>query len=247
MNKIKLVILLAILGVSNTGVFADLRTDRSVIRNNTLRADTSVSRIEGERVIAIARFQEPIDAGDLYIAARVNGVLTFIANEGNEFSSTPVPFRANSLLSEEIIVLDLVGQGIPPGRYPIFKVVTQPGTDPLDFRNWIGGLGGLSSINFIIGLSDDESLDFDNDGFPDDDLDRDGFHDDDSDRDGFHDGDLDRDGFHDDEATLNKFSRVKERRGETGDDEQSQNESDDEGQDEHDANVRTRSRTRGVQ
>ncbi len=244
MKKIKLAIIIVILCVSNTGVLADLRTDRSVIKNN-LRADTRASRIDGERVVAIARFQEPI-AGDLYIAAQINGALTFIANEGNEFSSIPVPFRANSILSEDIIVLNIVGQGIPPGRYPLFKVVTQPGTDPLDFRNWIGGLGGLRSINFIVGLSDDESLDFDDDGFPDDDLDRDGFHDDDTDRDGFHDGDLDRDGFHDDEETRNRFARVKRRRGETGDDDQNQNELDDDDLDELDTNTRTRSRARGM-
>tara|TARA_R110002073_G_scaffold16629_1_gene63661 strand:+ start:848 stop:1213 length:366 start_codon:yes stop_codon:yes gene_type:complete len=118
-----------------------------------------------------------------------------------------------------------MGQGVPPGRYPIFKVVTQPGTNPLDFRNWIGGLGGLRSINFIIGLSDDESLDFDNDGFPDDDL--------------------NRDGFHDDEATLDRLARVKEKSGETGDDDQNQNELDDDNQDDENLRSRTRTSRRG--
>lgn len=183
MSKINFLIMLAILiSILSTNTLADLKTDRTVVRNDGT-----------ERVVAIARFQEPI-LGDLYVAAQVNGNLIFITNEGSSFSSTPAPFRADSVFSEEIVVLDANVEGLEPGRYPLYKVVTQPGTDPLDFRNWIGGLGGLRSINFLIGLSTDETLDHDDDGFSDDDLNRDGFHDDDIDRDGFNDFDLDRDG-----------------------------------------------------
>ena len=199
MNKVNLFIFSVILCALSTDALADLRTDRAVLKNDGTG-----------QIIAIARFLEPVE-GDLYIATQVSGALVFIINEGTAFSSTPAPFRANSLFSEDIVVLNVRDQGISPGRYPLFKVVTQPGADPLDFRNWVGGLGGLRSINFIIGLSSDESLDLDNDGFPDDDLNRDGFHDDDIDRDGFHDGDRDRNGF--DDAVDRKLDRINRRNG----------------------------------
>ena len=64
-----------------------------------------------------------------------------------------------------------------PDHYPLFKIITQPNMNPLDFRNWVGGINGLSRINFSIGLSVEESLDHDGDGFPDDDLNHDGYHD----------------------------------------------------------------------
>ncbi len=193
MQKIKALFFLIILSLVSTDTLADLKTDRSVNRNDGTH-----------RIVATARFLEPV-TGDLYIATQVNGELRFII-EGGAFSLEPVPFRPNDVFSEDIPVLDLSGQGIPPGRYPLFKVVTQPGTDPLDFRNWVGGLNGLSRINFIIGLPVNESLDHDDDGFPDDDLNRDGYHDDDDDRDGHHDDDLDRDGFHDDDLDRDGFS-----------------------------------------
>ncbi len=69
MNKINLFILLVILSVSNTFVLADLKTDRSVISNNSRE---STRGIDNERIVAIARFQEPI-SGDLHIATQVNG------------------------------------------------------------------------------------------------------------------------------------------------------------------------------
>tara|TARA_R110002073_G_scaffold325653_1_gene504922 strand:- start:1748 stop:2494 length:747 start_codon:yes stop_codon:yes gene_type:complete len=175
MNKIYLLILTVILSVFSTNLCADLKTDRAVVRNDGT-----------EQVVAVASFQEPI-AGDLYIATQVNGALLFILNDGKGFSTIPAPFQANSDFSTDLIVLDEPGQGISAGRYPLYKVVTQSDTDPLDFRNWIGGLNGLHSINFMIGLSSDETQDLDEDGFPDDDLNRDGFHDDDMNRDGFHD------------------------------------------------------------
>ncbi len=232
MNKKNLFIFSVILSVFSTNVWADLKTDRAVVRNDG-----------SEQIVAIARFQEPIE-GDLYIATQVNGALTFIANEGNSFSSAPVPFRANGLFSEDVVVLNISGLNVPPGRYPLYKVVAQPGTDPLDFNNWIGGLGGLRSINFIIGLPSDVTLDLDDDGFPDDDLNRDGFHDDDIDRDGFHDGDRDRDGFDD---ASRKRDKVRDRT-ETSDDDLNRRRvrdrdssgSGEESQDSSDENRRTR-------
>ena len=109
------------------------------------------------------------------------------------------PYRSHSHFSEDIDVLNISGLGIAPGLYPLYQVVTQPGTDPLNFMNWIGGLGGLSTINFTIGLPVNLSGDFDKNGFSDDDNNHDGFHDDDSNRDGLHDDDNDHNGFHDDD------------------------------------------------
>ncbi|WP_174484235.1 c-type cytochrome [methanotrophic endosymbiont of Bathymodiolus puteoserpentis (Logatchev)] len=43
--------------------------------------------------------------------------------------------------------------------------------------NWVGGLGGLSSFQYSIGLPPSVTNDLNNDGFPDDDKNHDGFHD----------------------------------------------------------------------
>ncbi len=172
MNKFNGLILI-ILFVISTNILADLKTDRAVINNDGT-----------EQIAAIVSFQESV-TGDLYVATRVNGVLLFIVNEGSSFSSTAAPFKSNNLFSNDITVLNVSAHGIPPGRYPLYEVVTRSGADPSDSNNW---LGGLHSINFLIGLSSDETQDFDNNGFPDDDLNQDGFSDDDGDRDGFHDG-----------------------------------------------------------
>lgn len=195
MKRTKFLILAIILSLNvvSTIALADLRTDRAVVKNDG-----------SEEIVAVARFSDPVE-GDLYIATQIDGELIFIVNEGIELSPTPVPFRANGIFTDDIVVLNASALGILPGRYPLFKVVTLPGTDPLDFRNWVGGLNGLSRINFSIGLPTNESLDHDDDGFPDDDLNRDGYHDDDLDLDGLHDDDSNRDGFHDDDSDRDGF------------------------------------------
>ena len=149
----------------NTQSFADLRTDRAVIKNDG-----------SENIFAIASFSEPVE-GDLYVATQVDGEIVFLINEGSEFSAEPAPFRADSQFEDDIVVLDQPVDGMVPGHYPLFKIITQPDTNPLDFRNWVDGINGLSRINFSIGLSVEESEDHDSDGFPDGDLNRDGYRD----------------------------------------------------------------------
>ena len=193
MHKINLLpfaIATALISLS-PNAFADLATNRPVVRNDG-----------NERVTAKVKFRSPVD-GDLYIATRVNGELLFLADEGNSFTTVITPYRSHSHFSEDIDVLDISGLGIAPGLYPLYQVVTQPGSDPLNFMNWIGGLGGLSTINFNIGLPVNLTGDFDNNGFFDDDLNHDSFHDDDNNHDGFHDDDRNHDGLHDQGDDLN--------------------------------------------
>ena len=205
MNKFNLLpfaIATALISLS-PNAFADLSTDRAVVRNDG-----------NERINATVKFQIPVN-GDLYIATLVNGKLLFLADEGKLFTPDIVPFRSNSHFSEDIDALDISGQGIDPGLYPLYQVVVEPGSDPLNFLNWVGGLDGLSTINFNIGLPVDLTGDFDDNGFfdddsnhdtfHDDDLNRDGFHDDDSDHDGLHVDDRNRDGYHDDDSNRDSF------------------------------------------
>ncbi|MBT3813447.1 MAG: hypothetical protein HOF98_11710 [Gammaproteobacteria bacterium] len=192
MIRITTLIYFLILSMVSATVLAELTTERSVISSDGT-----------QQINAIAKFQEPV-TGDLYIATQVDKELWFFIEDG-ALSLEPVPFRADSTFSGDINVLDLSGEGIIPGRYPLFEVVTQPNTDPLDFTNWVGGLNGLSRINYIIGLPVEESLDHDEDGFPDDDSDHDGFSDNDSDHDGFRDDDLDHDGFSDNDSDHDGF------------------------------------------
>jgi len=186
--RIKTIVMAIGLSTITQLAVAELNTDRAVIHSDD---DT-------HRVAAHANFATSV-SGDLYLATQVNGELLFFANGGQELTFEPVPFASNNEYSGQIPLFDFPAAGIAPGRYPVYQVVTQAGTDPLNFNNWVGGLGGLSVINFNISLPAEISGDFNNDGFADDDHDRDGFHDDDHDQDGFHDDDSDRDGYHDDD------------------------------------------------
>ena len=178
MKKFKLKHLGLIVGLNLVSVaaIAGLKTDRAVVRTDG-----------SDRISATVTFAEPV-SGDLYVATAVNGVLFMFADEGRKFSTDLEPFRANDSFSDDIVVLDFSGQGVAPGIYPLYQVVTRPGSNPADTNNWIGGPQGLSVINFSIGLTPDISGDHDGDGFADDDGDRDGFHDDDSNKDGVIDG-----------------------------------------------------------
>lgn len=177
--------------------FADLETNRAVVSNDG-----------SQEINATVKFRTAVN-GDLYIATKVKGKLLFLADEGSLFTTDVRPFRSNSHFSDDIFALNISGLGVVPGLYPLYQVVTEPGSDPLNFLNWIGGLSGLSIINFNIGLPVNLTGDFNNDGFfdddnnhdtfHDDDINRNGFHDDDNNHDGLHDDDLNHDGFHDDD------------------------------------------------
>jgi len=138
------------------------------------------------------------ESGDLYLATRIEGNLYFILNNGN-LSSTPVPYLSNQEFNGIYELPQFNTAGMPPGQYPLYQVITYPGSDVMNFTNWIGGIGALNVINFSVGLENTITGDFDSDGWPDDDQNHDGFHDDDHNKDGYHDDDHNHDGFHDDD------------------------------------------------
>ncbi len=189
MTQLKIIALaISCSAITNIAV-AELQTDRAVINDSA------------SRISATANFPTPV-SGDLYVATQINGKYIFFTDKG-EFLPTATPFSQNTEHVGKVTILDLPAEGSSPGRYPLYQVITNPGTDPLDFNNWVGGLGGLSKINFTIGLPTEQSGDFNNDGFADDDSNKDGFHDDDKNYNGFHDDDSDNDGFHDDDKDRN--------------------------------------------
>jgi len=190
--KIKAIVLAIGLSSLTTTAIADLHTSKAVLDN-----------AGQDRIHAIVKFNNQV-AGDLYVATLINGAFYFLAENG-QLGTDVRPFRQNQLFSEDITALDFATTGIVPGRYPLYQVVTQPGSDPLNFTNWVGGLSGLSVINFTIGLPSIEHGDLNNDGFADDDSNHDGFHDDDSNHDGLHDDDLNHDGLHDDDSNHDGF------------------------------------------
>ena len=141
-------------------------------------------------------FPEP-EQGDLYLTTVVAGQTYYITPTG--LSLEPTPFLANQTYEGSVELPQWNSLAIPPNNYPLLQFVVAAGADPLDVRNWVGGLTGLHRIQFkVLGL-DDVDEDRDDDGWLDDDLDRDGYHDDDHDKDGYHDDDLDEDGYHDDD------------------------------------------------
>ncbi len=173
-------------------VTADVRIERSVVGNQS-----------DDFVRATGVFNQTV-AGDLYLAVGVGQSLLFFTADG-QLVTSPEPIQSNQEFTGELPLLNLNVNGVPAGRYPLYQVITNPGADPLNFQNWIGGLGGLTVRNITIGLPVEVNRDFDGDGFPDDDLDHDGFHDDDRDRDGYSDDDLDRDGYSDDDLDRDGF------------------------------------------
>ncbi len=185
------------LGLSalSTSVSAELYTSKAVVANDA----------SNDMIYAAVRFAEPV-RGDLYVAVMIEGQLLFFADNGLIFSPEVRPFQAGQDFSTDITVLNLSAYGISAGMYPLFQVVTTPGSDPLNFQNWIGGPTGLSVINFNIGQPVTIHGDFDGNGFADDDANLDGFHDDDLNKDGFHDDDLNHDGYHDDDLNFNGIS-----------------------------------------
>jgi hypothetical protein len=151
-------------------------------------------------VIGLAPEEE---GGDVYVAAQIVGDPTlYFLNETENFQLLPAPFRRNAPPGSNLPLFSLAGAQLPPGKYILYSVVTEPNADVFDTRSWRGGWAGLRRLLFTAHQGQAISLDFDGDGFPDDDRNHDGFHDDDTDFDGFHDDDLNRDGFHDDDGNF---------------------------------------------
>jgi len=174
--------------ITNIAV-AGLQTERAVVNDPT------------QNIAASVQFPTPVK-GDLYIATKVGKQYLFL-NKAGQFTPETSPFSQATEYSGKVPLFNIPAKGSAPGRYPLYQVVTNPGSNPLDFNNWVGGLGGLSTMNFTIGLPPEQSGDFNNDGFADNDLNKDGFYDDDLNKDGFHDSDLNKDGFYDDDKNRN--------------------------------------------
>lgn len=138
------------------------------------------------------------EVGDLYVAVQVGDRLFFYGEDGS-FSEQAVPRSRAGHYSGEIDLFSFPPGVVPSFPYFLYAVVTDPGADVFDSRNWHGGWDGLGIELVQVGDFFFGSRDADGDGFYDDDFNRDGFHDDDMDRNGWHDGDLDHDGWHDDD------------------------------------------------
>jgi cytochrome c553 len=193
MNLFKLKSVAVAIGLSALSnlALADISTSKAVLGNDG-----------SERLAASADFTAAVE-GDLYIAIGVEEKLLFLANGGNSLTERVSPFAANQVYIGSIPLFNFSTAGISAGRYPVYKIVTRTGTDPLNFTNWVGG---LTSVNFMVGLPVAHSGDFDGDGFADSDLDQDGYYDDDLDKDGFHDDDHDKDGYYDDDHDKDGWS-----------------------------------------
>ncbi len=164
MKKLKLKPSVLALGLSlfTCMASAELSSNRAVVKNDG-----------SERVSASVNF--PILVfGDLYIATQVNGQLLFLTKGGKEFTPDIVPLTKNSEYIGKHDLFDFSGLGMVPGVYPLYQVVVNPGTNPLQPSNWVGG---LSSFQYSIGLPLSVTKDLNNDGFADDDMNHDGFHD----------------------------------------------------------------------
>ncbi len=142
------------------------------------------------------------ETGDVYVAAQIVGDTNFtlyFLDESGHFQLQAVPFRRNAGPESNFILFSLPGAQLPSGRYILYSVVTEPDADVFDTRSWHGGWAGLRRLLFTVHQPQPRSLDFDSDGWPDDDRNRDGFHDDDENFDSYHDDDRDHDGYHDDD------------------------------------------------
>lgn len=191
-TKLKSIVAVIALSVASNASFADLNTPKAVL--NTVN----------DRLVVSSSFVTPV-SGDLYLATIVGGKLIFLINNGQQASYDAAPFATNQTYQEPRILFDMSTAGIPAGRYPFYQVVTKTGMSLFDQANW---MGGVSLINFMVGLPVEVSGDFNQDGFADDDSSRNGFYDDDLNYDGYHDDDLDRDGYHDDDLNRDGYHDV---------------------------------------
>jgi hypothetical protein len=128
--------------VVNTGAWAHLKANTTVINSTNGSAAISVS------------FPMPV-SGDLYIATEINGQLFFFTDGGKKLTPDIVAFTKNSIFAEDRVLLTIFSEGIPANIYSLYQVVTVAGKNPLDSNNWIGGLGGLSELKLSINLPTD--------------------------------------------------------------------------------------------
>ncbi len=126
------------------------------------------------------------EAADLYLATLLQQQLLFFTGQGVSLEAMPI-LRQEGFIPDRTL-LDIAVDNIPAGRYQVYQVLVKAGGDVFNFADWIGG---LSTLNFIVGENSVSSRDYDGDGFADDDHDHDGYHDNDHDRDGYDDNERD--------------------------------------------------------
>ncbi len=181
----KTLIACALLGLTTTQAFAD---------GGVLSAEKAVVSLDHDQLVLNIDFKTPV-SGDLYLFTEANGERIYLLADGN-LSADPVPHTADSTFSGKFEVYSLTTfPGLAPRIYPVYSVVTKPGGNPTDVRDWVDGVTTLNKVGIQLGLPPEISGDFDGDGFADSDRNHDGFFDDDRNRDGYHDNDLDHDGF----------------------------------------------------
>ena len=141
MNTVNLKSLLMLVGLTllNAPAWAYLKTDNSIIDNDSSKAVITVG------------FPAAMH-GDLYIATPLNGQLYFFSNNGVNFSTDVAAFTKNADFAEDRVALTISNAGIPAGTYTFYQIVVVAGKDPLNFTNWIGGIGGLSELKISINL-----------------------------------------------------------------------------------------------
>ncbi len=132
------ILAITLLTISFSGWSSELYTPQAVLHD------------DNEKLVAKVRFDAP-ETGDMYVAAIAGGKLLFLSQSGG-WTETPAPFQANETFQGEYPLFSVDAGQLPPGNYPIYQIVTVPKGDPLNVDNWIGGMGGLNSLSFSVGL-----------------------------------------------------------------------------------------------
>ncbi|MEN8218552.1 MAG: hypothetical protein ABFS56_19730 [Pseudomonadota bacterium] len=102
------------------------------------------------KIVVMARFNTP-ESGDMYIITLIDNNILFF-NKMSGWNNFPVPFIANSTFQGEYTVFSVDAKQMAPGNYQLFLIVTVVDGEPLDSNDWIGGLDGLSSVNFNVSV-----------------------------------------------------------------------------------------------
>jgi hypothetical protein len=116
--------------------------------------------------------------------------LGFMKGQGTPLFDTDnaglaLPVFTDVPLDQPLVVAEFaIPQGISPGVYIMYEIVTRPGGNPNNLQDWALGLSSLNQLALYVDVPREVSGDLSGDGRPDDDANGDGFRDDDRNRDG---------------------------------------------------------------
>ncbi len=185
----------ALASLLSGAVFAD---------GGVLSTPKSVVGLDNDQIKIEIDFKTPT-SGDLYLFTEADGQRIYLLADG-QLSAEPIPHTANSTFSGHFEVYSLTTfPELSPRSYPVYSIVTVPGGDPTNIKDWVNGVTTMNKVGIQLGLPPEISGDFDGDGFADGDRNHDGFFDDDRNQDGYHDNDLDKDGFRETDADHDGF------------------------------------------